>query len=64
MPATNPVSLRLGRRRNDFAARAHKKHVKQVQNRIIRENPTGWKRNLALSVDDVIEPEPEHETHR
>lgn len=47
----NPVSIRLGRRRNDYAERAHRKHVRQAANQLAQE--TGWKRNLAQSWKDL-----------
>ena len=45
----NPVDIRIGR----HAAKAHRKRVREVANRLARE--TDWRGDLARSVRDVIE---------
>lgn len=47
----NPVNERLGR--NKFTARAQRKRVLEVANRLAKE--TDWRGDLARSVQDVID---------
>lgn len=47
----NPVNSRLGR--NQYAARAHRKRVREVANQLAQE--TDWRGDLARSVQDVID---------
>lgn len=47
------MNARLGKRRNEYAARAKRKHVMQVANRLAQES--GWRGDLAKTVKDVID---------
>lgn len=51
----NPVNERLGRRRGNYAERAHKKKVRQVCNQLAQES--GWKSDLARSCMEVLSDE-------
>lgn len=46
---SNPVDIRIGR----HAAKAHRKRVREVANRLAQE--TDWRGDLARSVKDVID---------
>lgn len=50
---TNPVNARLGRKRGDYSARAHRKQVRRMVNRLAQE--TDWRGDLARSVQDIID---------
>ena len=45
----NPVDYRIGR----HAAKAHRKHVREVANRLAKESD--WRGDLARSVRDIID---------
>lgn len=47
-PMPNPVNERLGRKRGDYAARAHRRKVRQVANQLARECG-GFRNDLARS---------------
>lgn len=55
MTEPNPVNARIGRHRTAPRKRAHRKHVRQVANELVKA--TDWRGRLARSVLDVIEPE-------
>jgi hypothetical protein len=56
----NPVNARLGR--NNYTARAHRKRVREVTNKLARE--TDWRGDLARSVQDVIDIDDCEEVYR
>lgn len=43
------------RQRREYMAKAHRKHIRQVANELVKESD--WRGDLARSVLDVIEPE-------
>lgn len=55
MTEPNPVNARIGRHRPAPRKRAHRKHVRQVANELVKESD--WRGRLARSVLDVIEME-------
>jgi hypothetical protein len=61
MTEPNPVNARIGRHRPAPRKRAHRKHVRQVANDLVKA--TDWRGEIARAGQDVIDIEDCHQVY-